>query len=112
MKLFVFFFPYKSIILKKLCGNTNSDFPAGAVFCPPSCSGKQHMCPGDSPPERVRLENIPVPRQREGAPLEALNCLLKKCGKKDWGKGTQTYGRHILRQCLTLIMSAQKVLNE
>lgn len=46
--VFFFFFPQKSIILKKLCGNTNSDFPAGAVFCPPSCSGKQHMCPGDS----------------------------------------------------------------
>ena len=41
-------FSYKSIILKKLCGSTNSDFPAGAIFCPPSCSGKQHMCPGDS----------------------------------------------------------------
>lgn len=65
----VFFFsPYKSIILKKLCRNTNSDFPAGAIFCPPSCSGKQHMCPGDSPSERVSLENIPVPRGREGPP--------------------------------------------
>lgn len=40
-------------------------FPAGAVFCPPSCSGKQHMCLGDSPLERISLENNPVPRERE-----------------------------------------------
>ena len=39
----------ESIILKKLHRNTASDFPAGAVFCPPSCSGKQHMGLQDCP---------------------------------------------------------------
>lgn len=81
-------FSHKSIILKKLCRNTNSDFPAGAIFCPPSCSGKQHMCPGDSPSERVSLENIPVLKGQGRGPLRGIELSLEKVWEEDWGKRT------------------------
>lgn len=85
----------KSVVLKKLRRNTDSDFPAGAVFCPPSCPGKQHMCLRGSRGESVGLENIPMPRgERRGVPGGVELSLGKSVGrKKDWGKGTQTSGR-------------------
>lgn len=39
-------------------------------------------------PERISLENIPVPEG--GTPLGALNCLEKMCGKKEWDKRTHS----------------------
>lgn len=39
-------------------------------------------------PERISLENIPVPGG--GTPLGALNCLEKMCGKKEWDKRTHS----------------------
>lgn len=50
-------FVTKSVIVK-FCRSASSGFPAGAVFCPPSCSGKQHMFLGKTlPGERVGQEN-------------------------------------------------------
>lgn len=72
-------FATNSVILKR-CRSASSGFPAGAVSCPPSCSGKQHLFLGTAlPGERAGQENSPVPGKGEvGDGEEGKGCFWER----------------------------------
>ena len=88
----VFFFP-TSLLFWRSCVETQTlIFQLGPFSAHLPALGSS-ICAQETPPERVSLENIPVPRGREGPPWRHWTVSWKSVGRKTGVKEHRLMGR-------------------